>query len=219
MNRRRNKKCLWLFLGGAGICSAAALWHLQSEDYVRALPFVPPRSWDHGTLLIRRNSSEGKDLLFRHLDSSELSDYRDSLLSPAAERNKPIVKFRADQHDIMVVESSEWDGADGPTVACWIQPATEGMHLKMRKYKLEYDGASIKTAGKSVLQRAVMADEKLIATKGAYLAVLSASGSPREPLIPFLGGDSVAGTRYHEVFRRDRGTGDTRRRLYEQQHN
>jgi hypothetical protein len=203
MHPREWGKRFWLFLGIAGVGSAAALYWVfePTRHYMRIKPFELPQSWDYGTLLIRRGSPESRDLLFRRLKDSELSRYRDNLLPPAVEAEKEIIKFRVVQHDIVSVEPSEWDNASSLITACWAHTAVGTRQLKMVRYKLEFDGTRVRTAGKSVLQRAVLADENSLTPKGDFLAVLSASGSPRKPIIPFLGGDKIAGTRYHEVFR------------------
>lgn len=156
-------------------------------------PFEMTEIWNQKNLLVRKSSPGSNDLLFRNLSEKDYYLYRKNLLPAASVGASTIVHYQADPGLLGSVNAKYWDDATTPIVACWSQ--TVGFQkLQLAAYRLEMDQNAIPTKGKSVLQMAILPG-------GHYAAVLSASGSPRKPLLPFIGGDTISGTRYHEVFR------------------
>jgi len=198
---RRKKVAL---LATAGLVLAAYAFISSLDRYEKAIYF-PLSSWrGHGALQIRLN---GDAMLFRHLsweqnEKMNIPVYEDIgpiPPYPAKDDLSPILSIVPTDNTVNIVPGEVWDNAVSITSNCQSQTYEPSCRLQQASpYKLTFDGQQTKTAGKSVLQIAV-------SPSGKYVAVLSATGSPRKSFLPLIGGDSIGGRRYHQVFRASNG--------------
>ena len=163
--------------------------------------FDTPDWAEAGSLELRAGPS-GAALLLRHRTTVQRlrEDYPGSQVG-ADSKPPSVYRFDAATGRLALAADADWRAGSADVADCEGQsaaPATPFV-LDARERTLRWRDRAVRAAGRNVLLLAA-------APRGDLVAVLSATGSVMDSIMPFLGRGGAGGQHYHQAFRRSDGT-------------
>src|SRR5918912_622814 len=171
----------WLVVVAVVLLAAGVALALRAYMSAAEVPLFGLDLWHdggplYGRLLLRREAEGSGALLVKHSDRPEVYAY-----DPAGRSLAPAA-------------AGAWERATGAVADCESQfaPDPPALRIDPETHKLRAGSREVATAGKTaVVLRA--------SPSGRRVAVLSATGSMTEGLLPFLAGGHPTGQRLHQT--------------------